>query len=481
MAIPQPALLTLAAFLHEANLPSDAGIISKGDLTIEQVLREKETFDLTANFEKLGVDEADRRWRLPAPSVPSELTTLPAASNILNTSVELIKLSDDRIEPFILSTTADRRLHIASACDNAFRLERSLLHAQDSPILSYSVLGNRYIFMSSMSGKVVIYDCLSDAVLSERRDHSKYTVKVISREQSDGFWVVTAGWDAKVFVYFLRNIAGHQLQLQAPLAVLALATNPEAIMFLDHPETAKPLLLLTRRDCTFLHYYALPGHRRGATNAPVPLQMLGKQNLAPASNAWVAFTPSSISLCPVDPSLLAVATSAVPHMKLIIVRLLVPPDGEAEVGSEDPTDALASQGIPEDRAAPANDSEFIALNQATQARAALATQERELAAILVQCSTLASQTAYSTPALAWRPDGSGLWVNSDDGIVRGIEASTGKIIASLKGHEAASKVRCVWAGRVGRLGGNDEEWMLSGGFDQRLIIWRAPSAEAGPS
>ncbi|EKG13995.1 hypothetical protein MPH_08869 [Macrophomina phaseolina MS6] len=484
MPVPQPAVLvarflrannysnTLAAFLQEANLPSDTGTVSTGDLTIEQVLREKETFDLSVNFEKLGVDDADKGWRMPAPSMPTELATLPAASNILNTSVELLTLSDNQVEPSILCTTADRRLHIVSACDNTLKLQRSLPHVQDSPILSYSVLKNRYILMSSMSGKIVLYDCLSDTVISERRDHSKYAVKITTREQPDGTWVVTAGWDAKVFVYFITNALEHQPQLQAPVAALTLSTNPEAIMFLEHPETARPLLLLTRRDSTFLHYYALPTLGTNV-NAPVPLQMLGKQNLAPASNAWVAFTPSSISLCPTDASLLAVATSAVPHMKLIMVRLLVPPANEAEAGSEGSIGASVSE--------PANDGGLITLTQATQARAALATQERELAAILVQCSTMASQTAYSTPALAWRPDGSGVWVNSDDGVVRGVEASTGKVIASLKGHEPASKVRCVWAGSVGRLGETGEEWMLSGGFDQRLIIWRVPPAEAGPS
>ncbi|KAL1625624.1 hypothetical protein SLS56_007208 [Neofusicoccum ribis] len=457
--------------------------LSIGDLTVEQVLREKETFDLSLNFEKLGVDDGDRRWRTPeskcrgtdksrAPSTATELTTLPAASNILNVSVEFLALSGGRPEPLILSTTADRRLHMLSALDNSFALHSSLSQVQDSPILSYCVLSQRYIFMSSMSGKVVLYDCRSDAVVAERRDHTKYAVRMISREQSDGTWVATAGWDAKVFLYFVPSAPDCSPLLGAPIAALSLPTNPEAILFIDHPETAKPLLLLTRRDSTFLYYYAPPELVADITEAPVPLQPLGKQNLAPNSNAWVGFTPSSISMCPTDPSLLAVATSAVPHMKLIIVRLLVPPSEGVEAG---PSDAIGAH------VSPGNPMAQSDVTQAMQARAALAVQERELAAILVQCSTLASQTAYSTPALAWRPDGSGVWVNSDDGIVRGVEVSTGKIVSNLRGHEVASKVRCIWAGRVGLPGEVGEEWMLSGGFDQKLIVWRAPSAEAGPS
>ena len=83
-------------------------------------------------------------------------------------------------------------------------------------------------------------------------------------------------------------------------------------------------------------------------------------------------------------------------------------------------------------------------------------------------------------------------MNSDDGIIRGVERKTGKVVAQLKGgHEAGSKVRSIWAGWVWRErnggaanGGEDrergrerEEWVVSGGFDRRLIVWRVGGAE----
>lgn len=65
-----------------------------------------------------------------------------------------------------------------------------------------------------------------------------------------------------------------------------------------------------------------------------------------------------------------------------------------------------------------------------------------------------------------------MWVNGDDGVVRGVEARTGKVVALLKGgHEAGSKVRSIWAGWVG-VGEGREEWVVSGGFDRRLVVWR---------
>jgi len=64
-------------------------------------------------------------------------------------------------------------------------------------------------------------------------------------------------------------------------------------------------------------------------------------------------------------------------------------------------------------------------------------------------------------------------VNGDDGQVRGIDAQSGKVVVTLQeGHEVGSKVRCLWAGEVEGGDGGREEVLVSGGFDQRLIVWR---------
>jgi hypothetical protein len=151
-------------------------------------------------------------------------------------------------------------------------------------------------------------------------------------------------------------------------------------------------------------------------------------------------------------------------MKLLIVRLLFPNDEMRKISES------------QVRESSNNSSVFLldglASTGAQHARAALALQDREAASISIQCNTMSPQTQYSTPALAWRPDGTGVWVNSDDGIIRGIEAATGKIVAKLEGHQAGSRIRCLYSAAVQPGNGNPEEWMISGGFDQRLIVWR---------
>ena len=220
---------------------------------------------------------------------------------------------------------------------------------------------------------------------------------------------------------------------------------------------------MTRRESTYLYYYALPAletarqlRKETANGPPSPAELvvLGKQNLSPHSNSWIAFSPSSVAVSPTDSSLLAVATSAVPHMKLIMVRILWPPSH--------PRDRLNEETI----------------TQAGQLCADLALRDREDRAIEVQVSTLATQTLYSSPHVVWRPDGSGVWVNGDDGVLRGLEAKTGKIRATLKGgHEAGSKIRSIWCGLVRDEDKLVREIVVSGGFDRRLVIWKSEGSQ----
>lgn len=379
-----------------------------------------------------------------APQEPTIVSALPTSSNILSV---VAGAAGDTPTSTLLVTTADRRLHILDATSTD--LKNSLVGLQDAPILSCTLYRSDVLLSTSMSGQLIA-SSLDGQVLERRKDHSKYVVKVAAYHHDSDPLVATAGWDGKILIY--RPNPNERTQLGEPAASITLQSKPEAMIFLRHPETTQPILVVSRTDSSFLHYY---------TTEPEP-RLLGKQNLAPHSNAWVAFTPSAIALCPTDSSLLAVATSTVPHMKLLIVRLLVPPFDQ-NAASQAPAVPIRTSLLDD---GPATET------QASQARAALVIADREHAAIQIQCSTMAVQTAYSTPAVAWRPDGTGVWVNGDDGAVRGIEASSGKIVATLQGHEPGSKVRCLWAGKVHGPDGH-EEVLVSGGFDQKLIVWKA--------
>ncbi|KAG9189700.1 hypothetical protein G6011_06568 [Alternaria panax] len=445
---------TLNSFVQEADLPSDTGSASDSSITIESILQEKKTFDLSLSFEKLGVNDKDRGWTVQAPLDPKIVESLPSRSNILSVSVlNLMLPSAPEPRQYVAVTTADRQLHLMDPSTHSLHCVHTISSFQDSPILDIVPVDSRRLLLASMSGKLTLLDTVANVVLEERKDHSKYLVK-ISTWSSEGkpMLVASAGWDAKVVLYQLGNDV-EQPRLGDPIATLTLPSIPESTLFVTLPGDGTPVLVVARRDSTFLYYYAVP-----SPESPT-FTLIGKQNLAPHSNAWIAFTPSDIQVCPTDPYLVAIATSSTPHMKLLIVKLLLPPTRSSISDAETSLDPDES------------------VTQASQARAELLVADKEEAATLVNVSTLAPQTSYSTPRLVWRPDGSGVYVSSDDGVVRGIEAKSGKLISSLKAHEPGSKLRCLWAGQMVGSGshGSDNnektEYLISGGFDQKLIVW----------
>jgi hypothetical protein len=390
--------------------------------------------------------------------------------------------ADDKSSSYIIATTADKNLHLFDLARNQVAV--SLSGLSDSPILSHvSIRGGKYQVATNMSGQLLLIK--NAEVLDRRNDHTKYAVQVVAYEdedKDDRVWIVTAGWDAKVLVYRTAlpsssSPSSSSPKIDDPVSTIKLSTNPESLLIVRNPDSKELMLLVSRRDSTHLYYYALEPLR---SNKPQECVLRGKQNLAPHSNAWIAFSPSCLALSPQDPCLLAAALSTLPHMKVMIVRLLFPSEEADKDNGEDPTLSIGTAAITAAVTATAS-AERQEGTHLSQALAALALQNREDAAILIQANTFAPQTAYSTPQVVWRPDGSGVWVNGDDGVIRGIEAKTGKVVATLKdGHDEGSKIRSIWAGWVDSGSGeNDEkgkdgkeEWVISGGFDKRLVVWK---------
>jgi WD40 repeat protein len=362
---------------------------------------------------------------------------LANSANILLATVQSVQLSDgESPQELLLASSADKNLTIFSTDSSKPNPIRVLSGVSDSPILSCTVLADRFLVFTSISGNLAIYDVCKDEVIAKRKDHAKYGIAVLSKEIAPNqFLLATAGWDNKIFLYRLEVRDG-KIKLDHPFGSVTLSSSPESILFVNRIEDDALFLLCSRRDSTFLYYYNLSDLKTQTTDQ-LDIVECGKQNLAPYANSWVAFTPSAMVLCPTDRNVVAVATMSQPHMKILIVRLILP----------------------------------SVQQEHRKAQSQLVQTDDEAAAVLVHCSTMASQSRYSTPMVAWRPDGSGVWTNSEDGIIRGIEAHTGKIVARLQGHLPGSKIRCLWAGNVRNNQGNEEEWLVSGGFDQRLIVW----------
>ncbi|RPB10238.1 hypothetical protein P167DRAFT_509488, partial [Morchella conica CCBAS932] len=388
---------TLATFLQETNLPASS--VDPKDpttaLSLEKLLDEKRLFDLSLTLEKVEILDHEEEFTTPYPTIP-RLIAPPNTpqSNVL--SVTLAPTLAPWPHPVLIATTADRFLRLYTPTGTLLAAHPAL---HPSAILSVTVLQNKWLITTSMTGHLALSTPTSPTPLCTTRPHTKYATKAAlhHNHSTNTTLLATASYDGTLAAHTILYDPATGDPSFAHIATITLPTPPEALAIITPPGGGggEPLVVFSRRDSTSLYYHALaPGLPHRAT-----------ANLAPAANSWAAFHAMDLAPHPTDRSLLGVVTSHVPAMKFMLVR--VPSstgegEGEGEAG----------------------------------------------AAVLKEVFVGAPQSAYSSGALAWRPCGRGVWVNGDDGVVRGVEVRSGRVVAGLRVCERGEKVRALWAGRV---------------------------------
>jgi WD40 repeat protein len=330
--------------------------------------------------------------------LPTEITPADIKpANVL--SVTIVPSLEPFTDPVLISTAADRSLRLFSAAP-PYVLLRHFPAPADSAILSIAVVDGKHLLISTMTGRLSLLSATTGETLASIRPHEKYAIRVLYHAP----YVISAAYDKSICVH---TLSGESFS-QEPVGRLSLPTPPEALAVVSLSDNKGDAIVFARRDSTKLYYHLLvPG-----------LPAHSARDLAP--NAYLVYHAMSISPSPQDPSLLAIATNAMPHMKLLLVRV---------------------------------DSDEV----------------------LAEWFTGAPQSAYSTAVVAWRPDGSGVWVNADEGVVRGVEVKTGKVRARIQVGTGVEKVRTLWAGAVEGVG----ECLVTGGFDKGLRVWTVKEEEGG--
>ncbi|KAK9461321.1 WD40-repeat-containing domain protein [Lipomyces oligophaga] len=401
---------TFEAFKEEIGL-EDEMIPSDHSMTLESILEQKRLYDLAQGIQELEIStKPEQEWHVPYPMFKTVLPVQSPESNILFVTIASISMPTSindpesalSVRPCILVTSADRSLRIFDFY--SLDLLKVYTHIHPSPILVLHVLNENTILTGGMDGKLVVSNPATGDVITQVKDHFKYLVKIaVSR---DNKYLATTGYDKKVYVYTIFNAA---LDEEEPIAfekigTLTMPTNPEAVAFVNPLDAsgspAEVPQLVVSRRDSTFLYY----YKLFPT-----LIELARHNLNPESNSWVSFCAMDIMLDPVEQKFLGIATSSIPHMRFMVL----------ESGDDN---------------------------------------------IIQNGNTRAPQDAYSSSRITWRPQGSGVWCNGDDGVIRGFEVSTGKIVAELKHHDG--KVKAMYSGMV-----DGREVLLTGGFDKTIVLW----------
>ncbi|GAA5983325.1 hypothetical protein JCM10908_000242 [Rhodotorula pacifica] len=313
--------------------------------------------------------------------------------------------------PSLLTTAVDRTLKIYRSDSDSSSFELLESFSLPSPALSVAQhplpSQARFIACATMEGSLSVIDVVSREVVACVKDHNKYIVKVAF--SPDGEYLATLGYDKLIHIYrfVLSPPPSHDSRPRidaqedgdddplatCPIVKLDLAhtittrTNPEAAVWLPVSVSAGQRdggqwLVWTAREDNLLHYVKAPTATTGGEELSQQQQKWETEewNLNENGDSFISFSILSISLHPTLP-LLSLQTSTAS------ARLLLYP-----------------------------------FHSSTR---------------LLTLHTSASQSDYFNPRHAWLPSGAGVFVNSEDGVVRLVDLQ-GRVRLSRGAHGIAA-------------------------------------------
>lgn len=325
----------------------------------------------------------------------------------------------------LATSGADKRL-IFFAADTGDILEavepviRTEQDGHTAPVLDLAQhpLERRELVTAGMDGKVILWDLLTlhEGPLVVLKDHMRFVVRCCW--SADGRWLATAGYDKKIHIYERLGqnkssavavsdrddampVDGDEqeedegdLELQPLQTQLRLAHtittrgNPEALAFVATSNTGREHLVYSVRDDCFIHYLSVPSSTDGVDSVGI----INWEEQSFNTNEHISDTHVSYSIL-----------SIVQHPTLPLLSLLT--GSHASISSN---------------------SFLILLPPLSSTRAR------------VLHTTLPSSTTYS-PRQAWRSDGAGVWLSSEEGRLRLVDLD-GRERSAIGVHGALSEM-----------------------------------------
>ncbi|BFZ54544.1 hypothetical protein PYCC9005_001581 [Savitreella phatthalungensis] len=408
-------------------------------ITLDNILSHRRKPPITTTTIHTDLDVVPVWNTNTAPASPTPLAPQAITANVLALTVAQVNG-----RPVVVVCTGDRCVRGFDMRDGRMVVDFGRPHG--SGVVAVAVVGGgEFVVSGGMDGMVRCMSMVSGAVVGELRSHSRYAHRIAVHPT--GHFLATAGYDKHVHVY--RVSAAAPNPVFDHLGTIEVPTHPDAIAFVGQD------LALTRKRSNYIHRYTLPTLHPHTDNP---------HNLNANGDDWVSFDAADLTVSEVGGRvLMGVSAGTSPGGRFLVVDGRVPvPEG----------DEL------EDRFAQLGRSRGEGKLRQTIRHDAL-------------------QTPLGVPPIhVWRPDGSGVWCNSDDGRIFGLalrrsdvdeaEMATagrssmregegeglGGVVAVLQGAHA-NAVRTLWSGMVAvGENGEEEEVMVSGGFDRKVFVWR---------
>lgn len=270
------------------------------------------------------------------------------------------------------------------------------------------------VFLCSMTGELTIGEFAKDMewrTLTTSQIHKRLVMDMDVVKMRERLVVVSVGWD--LLVKLFEYVDGCLVPIQTPYQL-----QSQASCMATHVCDDKLYVVVGRKDHTLLDVLVM---RFPTGQDPQGLTLSHRLALNAAEFTAAGFTPTCLRILDASKSsldadtpstpLIAVATLHEPFMRVVIVRLV--------------------------------EGDEIQRDQ-----------------IVTNVNTMSPQDKYSNALIEWRKDGLGLWVFGDDGTVRGLDLSTGQVVAQYPGH----------SGRIQSYVYGDR--LITCGADRKIMLWQ---------
>lgn len=373
-------LETLQAFEaeHGVSIPPQ----EPGSESLETIVAERRAFQLPEEGQDLIDPELNAfrnkllvPWKQPYPREPV-LVDIKDFGMVVSSAFVTYDLKN-----LLLTSTAKMQLVVANVGGPVPEISARLSTGK-AVVKKIVPLPNETVALVAMDGMVYILRTedlvLGDfATVTSTRAHRKLIIDVVHVRVKNTDFLVSMSRDLTVKVFSVID----SITLVSEYTMPSLGSCIAAVNYKD-----KLVVILGKIDHTVLDVLVLQDDS---------LSPLYKISLNDAEFGAYVFSPRTIRILnTAEVPLVAVATSHEPYMRLIVVSLK-------------DFDTMEKQEIPP-----------TIRNQ-----------------MLLNISTSSPQDKFSQPLIEWRPDGSGLWVAGDDGVIRGMDLTAKLVTVEFREHK----------------------------------------------